>query len=96
MIDEDAGLVLDFEKHEYRYDGVKVPGVGGILAAVGGVDTKWFTAEGRERGTAVHRAMELLVKGQLDWSSVDPRIIGYVDAGRRLIEDARVDVESAV
>lgn len=87
---EGAGLVLDREAHRYYYNGKRVAGVTEILSGVGIIDASWFTEESRDRGTQVHRAMELLVHGQLDWKTVDERIIGYVQAGEKFLREAGV------
>jgi hypothetical protein len=56
-----------------------------VLASVGLIDVEapWFTKEARDRGSAVHRATELLDEGRLDWSSIESdavmteRVRGY-------------------
>lgn len=77
---EGDGLTLDAE-HVYRFAGRRVAGVTEILQGVGIVDATWFKEWHAQRGTAVHKAMELLVQGRLDWATVDPRIEGYVRSG---------------
>ena len=41
------------------------------------------------RGTAVHKALPLLLNDDLDWQSVDSRIIGYVEQMARALEEMR-------
>lgn len=57
-----------------------LPRVTDILKDAGLIDTRWFTEEVRDRGTAVHAACHYLDEGDLDESSVDPAIQGYMDA----------------
>jgi len=71
---------LDRSTHTYTPN---LPSVTGILKAVGLIDTAFFTEEGRERGTAVHLACEYLDQGDLDESTIDPQIVGYLDAYKK-------------
>jgi hypothetical protein len=41
------------------------------------------------RGTAVHFALELLDRGELDRASIDPALEGYVVAYERFLEESR-------
>lgn len=68
------------ENHIYRVDGVVRFGINEILHGAGLVDTKFFTEFGRDRGRAVHKAVELYELGTLDENTIDPDIVGYVDA----------------
>jgi hypothetical protein len=79
------GLTFDEEKHEYRLDGRVIPSVTQVLKAAGMIDDQWFDEWSRERGKAVHKATELDDRGELDESTIDPRIAGYLDAWRRFI-----------
>ena len=63
-----------------------LPRVTEVLKGAGLIDTQWFTEEGAARGTAVHTACQYLDEGDLDLTTLDPRIEGYVrayDAWRR-------------
>lgn len=55
-----------------------LPRVTGILKDAGLIDTSWFTEAGSNRGTAVHLACQYLDEGDLDVSSLDPQLEGYV------------------
>lgn len=57
-----------------------LPRVTGILKDAGLIDTTWFTAGACERGSAVHLACQYLDEGDLDISSLDPQLEGYVRA----------------
>jgi len=50
-------LTFDEETHTYRNDDVILPSVTEILVSLGFINTHWFTAESRNRGTAVHLAV---------------------------------------
>lgn len=79
-------LLFVEESHQYflmNDEGVaeaELPALTNILKAVGIIDTRWFKPEHAARGKAVHRALELIDKGELDWGSVDPRMYGYIEA----------------
>lgn len=72
-------IALDQETHTYRVDGLVKPGANEIMKAVGlskdwsGVDTFY-----RDRGIAVHEAISLYLRDELDDGSLDPVIIPYV------------------
>jgi hypothetical protein len=86
-----TGIELDLETHEYLFEGQRVPGVTKILTALGLVDSRWFSDLARDRGSAVHKAVELQLLGKLDWTSVDPRIVGYVKAAVKFCEVAGIE-----
>lgn len=94
--DPTKGLVLDHATHTYRHCGRRVGGVSEILQALGIADGSWFSEFAARRGTAVHLAVEYLLRGQLDEASVDVRIRGYVDAARQFLDQAGLDTSSAV
>lgn len=80
-------LAFNAERHEYTWDGRRVPGVTSVLQAAGmlnfgnaGEDRlEWA----RERGRKVHRLCELDAKNDLDEDSVDESFAGYLEADRR-------------
>ena len=78
--------VLHFEEkgHRYTVDGRHVWSVtqaleGGGLIDLSGIPTHILRRAG-ERGTRVHEAAALLMRGVLDWATVDEAIGGYVIA----------------
>ena len=75
--------ILLNDQHEYFVDGVRCPGVSEILLSAG--ITKPYTGDPfyGDRGTAVHAATWLDDQGVLDESTVDPRIVGYIEAWRK-------------
>lgn len=80
-------LVLDSE-HRYWYGGRRIPGVTQILSELGLIDKRWFTEDARRRGTAVHAAVHYHLEKDLDWSRLDERIRGFVDAAISFLDDA--------
>jgi hypothetical protein len=84
------GLELDLETHRYTYDGQPVGGVSEILQSLGIVESQWFNDYAMSRGTAVHSAIEYMLRGKLDWRSVDERIKGYVEAAVSFMDAAGI------
>ena len=67
-------------EHVYRVDGQILPGFSEIAKTMGLV--KYFNCDPwfMERGTAIHEACYLHDLHILDWDTVDPRILGFVEA----------------
>lgn len=86
---------LDFDAatHTYRLDGEVIPGVTSVLKSVGLVDYSMIPQDvlqaASHRGTAVHRALEWLDRGELDRASIDPSLEGYVVAYERFLVESR-------
>jgi len=70
------------EKHTYTLGDREIPSVTQILKALGLIDDRHFTEEARLRGQAVHSAIHYWVEDDLDESTLDPKIVPYVDAFR--------------
>ena len=71
-------IMLDAD-HVYRDEaGVQIPNVTSILKDAGLIDTSFFDAYSRDRGTLVHRACALYDRDDLDMSSLDPAIEPYL------------------
>lgn len=84
-------LTFDPAKHEYKASGNRVPSVTqllGKLHSFAGIPEDILKAA-CERGTAVHLACEFMDQGDLDESTIDPKIVGYVDAWRRFTDDKK-------
>lgn len=71
---------FDEANHVYYVDGEAWPSVTQILKEESVIDDEWFTEYGRWRGSAVHRATQLLDEGRLDPKSVAEELRGYVKA----------------
>jgi hypothetical protein len=68
-------LEFDAATHTYRLDGELVPSVTTVLKSVGLVEYSHIPQDvlqaAAHRGTAVHYALELLDRGELDYESLD-------------------------
>lgn len=85
-----SGLELDHETHTYNFGGKPIAGVSEILCALGIIDRSWFTDWPRDRGKAVHLAIQYHLEGDLENSSIDSRIKGYFDGAVKFLKDADV------
>lgn len=89
------GLTFDPVKHQYRVNGLRVPGVTAVLSAVGLIDfggiSNGVLDDARARGLAAHAAVQFDCEGQLDESSIGADLLGYVDAARQWRLDVRFE-----
>lgn len=74
-----AGLIFDEPTHTYFWNGEKKRSVTKILELGGLVDTRWFKEFHAARGSAVHKAANLLINNQLDRSSLHPFVKPFID-----------------
>lgn len=80
-------LTYNDERHEYKVDGAIIPSTTQVLDYEGFVDTTFMNEHGRDRGGIVHLANKYLLEGRLNESTLDPRIIPYVDGTKKFIAD---------
>lgn len=74
-------LTFDEASHTYRLGEETLPSVTTILkplSSYGDVPMPILQAAA-ERGTRVHRAVELLCQNRLDWTTVDDELLGYLE-----------------
>jgi hypothetical protein len=75
-------------------DDYPVPGVTNALKDAGIVDTTWFTEWARDRGSKVHRITQYYDEDDLDESTVDPRLMGYLDAWKRFRREYELEIQA--
>jgi hypothetical protein len=81
-----TNFVFNDLTHEYFLDGKRMPSVTEIIAAV--IPRAWSPDPWyMERGTANHKAIALHLNGQLDESTLDPRIIGHFTAAKKFLAE---------
>lgn|SRR5574341_116369 len=92
----DAVLTFDAGAHRYALGGRELPSVTSILRDAGLIDhsAPWFTDEVRNRGTYVHQAIALLVEQDLDWETLDPALVPYVQAFDRWRAEGNFVIEA--
>lgn len=82
------GVTFDVEQHKYYHGGEEIPGVSTILR-----ETKrqqsydGFNPFYAQKGSYIHRAIELEVAGKLDEATVDERVLPYLKAFRAFRKD---------
>lgn len=85
-------LLFTEEPHRYVYRGREYLSVTQVIREAGfGEDFSAVPADRMEfcqrRGRMVHLACRMLSEGELDWSTVDPRIEGYVRAYEKFLAE---------
>jgi len=80
-----VNLQLDTAAHRYRLDGAEVPGVTRVLGSLYDVSTirNGGLQHKREIGEALHLAIDLDLKGDLELDSLDLEVVGYFDGWLR-------------
>jgi hypothetical protein len=82
------GLRFDPIAHRYWAGPRELLAVTAVLQAAGLVEPAWYTADGRLRGAAVHRATHARDRGEI-LTTVDPVVMPYLDAYEAFCQDAR-------
>ncbi len=92
-----ALIEFDADTHTYRAEGRVIPSVTQVLEAAGISDFSGVPADiltrAQSRGTAVHQAAWYDDQADLDESTLDPAIRGYLEAWRRFRADNHVAVK---
>ena len=97
-------LRFDPEDHRYFVGEIEIPSLSKVLR-LGGISRsledvpKEILERKRQIGTATHRAIQLYLSGDLDWTTVHPDVQPYVDGALEYLqrEDRRiVSVETPV
>ena len=70
---------FDAEQHSYTlHDGTELPSITQMLDRTGWVDSRWFSEESSDRGTAVHRLTADYDLKSLDVASCTSKFWGYL------------------
>lgn len=72
--------------HVYKNNLVRIPGATDIIKSEGLINPAWMSDEARWRGSCVHRGIELINKGELDWDTVDDVVKGYLKSYESFIK----------
>lgn len=81
-------LQFNAEEHSYWLDGRRLPGVTETISRIAphpNID-EWYL----QRGAAVHAAVALSLRGELDPDSVDDRIKGRIESVLKFISDQKL------
>lgn len=88
-------VTIDAEHVYHDAKGRVVPGVTGIIRACGLMDDHGWNYYARDRGTAVHKAIELFERGTLDAESLDPVIVPYMNGWLSFKYDTGYECEAS-
>lgn len=83
-----------FDPIAHRYtdeNGKPLPSVTNVLIRAGLIDTSHYNEWNRELGTAVHKAVHLYVKDDLDDSTLDDAVRPYLEAYKRFMVESKAD-----
>lgn len=69
------------EPHGYFLGPEELPSPSKVFGDLGIVDTRFYTAQSRAAGKAVHAGLHYAVKGTLDWKTLHPDLHGLVRSG---------------
>lgn len=81
-------LTFDEASHRYRLDGERIPGITAVLKSAGMIEDTHFTAFSRDRGSAVHLAVQYAAEGDLKTESLAAFLVPYVEAWERFRADS--------
>ena len=93
-------LQFDPVEHRYTRNGVIVPGVTDVLKGCGLIDDRWFTDEGKWRGSRVHLACAFDDENDIEESEFTEKELGYLEAWRlfkremKFLDGAVVDLKT--
>lgn len=79
-------LILDTKTHIYTIGKKQIPSVSQIVQAIVGIEvfgSDWHL----QRGTALHRAIALYLKGTLNEKSVDTHIKDALESGKKAVKE---------
>lgn len=88
---------LDEVGHRYTVDGLPVSGVTSVINMIASWEgiAPEVLKKASERGTAVHLATELEDENDLDWDTLDPVLVPYVQAWQKFKSEAGVVITSS-
>lgn len=89
--------MLTFEEatHTYRFNGEAIPSVTQVLSPVSsyaGIPRNILDAAAA-RGTYIHKCCEMILWETLDWDSVYPEYLPYVQAFQKFLDESGVEIE---
>ena len=89
----DPRLHFDADTHQYTLEGRELISVTTALREGGLMDTSHFSEAARLRGSYVHEAIALYVRGELEPGSLDPLIEPYFAAWHAFVTDTGIEIE---
>lgn len=87
-------LTFDEATHTYTLNGEKLPSVTRLLKDAGLVDDRWFNEQGARRGSFAHSALEFYDHNDLDESTLDPRLLGFLEGWKKFKAESQIEILS--
>lgn len=87
-------LEFDAATHTYMLNGRRCPSVTEVLQPLqllDGIPPDILEAA-RIRGQHVHTAVHMMIHKTLEWRTLDPQLVGYVQAAKKFLDEADVKV----
>ncbi|MHB1692594.1 MAG: hypothetical protein ACYCUW_01745 [bacterium] len=88
--DGDLRLEFNEEKHIYSYGGKVLPSVTTVIKEVLNIEYPDYAVYHATRGTYVHKAVELYLRNNLDFDSLDENVKPYLDSFIKFQEKAKI------
>ncbi|MHB1696554.1 MAG: PD-(D/E)XK nuclease family protein [bacterium] len=88
--DGDLRLEFNEQEHIYSYGGKVLPSVTTIIKEVLNIQYPDYAIYHATRGTYVHKAIELYLKNNLDFTTLDKNIKPYLDSFIKFQEKAKI------
>ena len=79
------------KEHKYSYDGKQLPSVTTVIKEILNIEYPDYAIYHATRGTFVHKAIELYLRGILNFETVDETIKPYLDAFIKFQEKANIE-----
>jgi hypothetical protein len=80
------------DTHEYFLGDRRLESVTEVLGEAGMTDYRFSRDWYMTRGKYVHAATEMIDRGTLDWSDLDPALVPFCEAYQNFIEDKRPEI----
>lgn len=85
-------ITFDPTTHTYALDGKQLPSVTEVLRSVGIIDTAWCDQWSRDKGSKLHRALELYDADGLDEEMLDPELAPYLVQWKAFLAASRAKI----
>ena len=80
------------EDHTYFLDDRRLESVTEILGDAGLTDYRFSQEWYMTRGKYIHAASEMIDRGTLDWTALDPVLVPFCEAYQHFVEDCRPEI----
>ena len=78
---------FDEQTHTYWLGEERLPGPSELFKHFGLVDTQWYAPGSAQRGKAIHAAIAIYCRGELEKYEIDPVCLPYMEAWKKFVAD---------